>query len=72
MYFDNKVYCKLILQTNYDRIVDLEKTNVTFSPFFSFHNNLTKAILVDAILSPTQVPVRPVRPLPYAHEYSPT
>ena len=43
MYFDNKVYFKLIMQTNYDKIVDLKENIVSFSPF---HNNFTKAILV--------------------------
>ena len=36
MYFDDKVYFKLIMQTNYDKIVDLEDNIVSFSPFPPF------------------------------------
>ena len=33
MYFENKVYFKLILQKTYDKIVDLEGKIVSFSLF---------------------------------------
>ena len=46
MYFDNEVYFKLNIQTNYDKTVDFEEEIVSFFLFFSFHNKFTEAILV--------------------------
>ena len=34
--FNNKVYFNLIMQTNYDKVVDLEEKIVSFSPLPPF------------------------------------
>ena len=54
MYFDNKVYFKLIMQTNYNKAEDLEEKTVFLFPLFI--TSLPKQYLSDAILSPTPGP----------------
>ena len=42
MYLDNKVYLKLILQTNYDEIIEFEEKIVSFPSVFHVITILSK------------------------------